>query len=110
MKFKNKLILMNVLVAVLITLFIGLLSMRGVYIYSLQNRVDKLSVNANEASVLISQSIRSTQVVGDNYDFYASNAAVFADELSRLYSVDAMMFNLDMDVVGSTLADMDYSP
>jgi signal transduction histidine kinase len=101
---------MNVLVAVLITLFIGLLSMRGVYIYSLQNRVDKLSVNANEASVLISQSIRSTQVVGDNYDFYASNAAVFADELSRLYSVDAMMFNLDMDVVGSTLADMDYTP
>jgi hypothetical protein len=75
MKFKNKLILMNVLVAVLITLFIGCCRCAASIFISLQNRVEKLSVNANEASVLISQSIRSTQVIGDNYDFYASNAA-----------------------------------
>lgn len=109
MKFKNKLILMNVLISLLITAFVALFSMRGVYIYSLQNRIEKLSENANEASLLISQSIRSTQMTGNSYVFYTANAAIFADEISKLYSVNTVMFNLDMEVIGTTLSDMDYT-
>ncbi len=109
MKFKNKLIVINVLVSVLITLVIGLLAMRWVYIYSLENRVDKLSENANEASLLISQSVRSTQITGEDYSIYTANASVYAEEIANLYSVNVVLFDRNMDVIGTTLSDMDYT-
>ena len=40
---------------------------------------------------------------------YTANASVYAEEIANLYSVNVVLFDRNMDVIGTTLSDMDYT-
>ena len=57
-KFKTRMIVVNILIAMVAIALICLVVTQGIWYYSLNNYVNNLRITANEASLMISQSMR----------------------------------------------------
>ncbi len=109
MKFKTRLILVNVGIAVALIALICILITQGIASYSIKNKIDNLSAIANEASIMINQSIRSTQLSDQDEMLYTAGGSFYAKEISKVYSVQVMLFDKNINLVGSTLEDTEDS-
>lgn len=107
MKFKTRLILVNVSIAVALITLICILVTQGIASYSIKNTVTNLTTTANEASIMINQSIRSTQLSDQDEMLYKTGGSFYAKEIAKVYSLQVMLFDKDINLIDSTIDDIE---
>ncbi|MFA0814846.1 MAG: sensor histidine kinase [Anaerofustis sp.] len=102
LKFKTRLVLLNVGMILVIVSLICFVIVQGTTSYLVGNQVSNMSVIADESSILITQSIRSTQVSGQDDIMYRTGASFYAKEIAQIYSMQVMLFDNATNLVGSS--------
>ncbi len=102
LKFKTRLIILNVGMILVTVSLICFAIVQGTTSYSVGNQVNNMSVIADEASLLITQSIRSTQISGQDEIMYKTGGVFYAKEIAQIYSMQVMLFDQDIALVGSS--------
>lgn len=108
-RLNNKLVVMNMLIAVLLTAIIGFVVVQGLITFSINNTVDTLSATANEANVIMRQSIKSTRSDFSYSELFVRNASFYTNEIASVYALKVVLFDEDMNVAGTNITDEDYS-
>lgn len=107
LKFKTRFILTNIAISAAMIALIGAIVIEGILSYSINNYVSNLSSTANEASILINQSILSTQTSDQEETLYQSGGTFYAQEIAKIYSIQVMLFDTDINLIGTTFEDAD---
>ncbi len=102
LKFKTRLIILNVGMILFTVALICFVIVQGTTSYSVGNQVNNMSVIADEASLLITQSIRSTQISGQDEIMYKAGGVFYAKEIAQIYSMQVMLFDQDIALIGSS--------
>jgi signal transduction histidine kinase len=105
--FKTRMILINTAISVFIIALIGFVIVQGIVTYSFNNYVSNLVTTANEATTLIKQSISSTQTTGQESAIYKSGGSFYAQKISQIYSIQVILYDTDLNIVGSSFDNLD---
>lgn len=108
-RLNSRLILTNILIAVLLTTVIGFIVVQGLVTFSVNETVKTLSSTANEAGVMMRQSIKTTRSDYNAHELFHQNAAFYANEIGGVYALKIVLFDSEMSVAGTNITDEDYT-
>lgn len=103
MKFKTKLVVSNVAVIVLIIVCAGIFISQTVFRSSINNTIDNLCQIAEESEIMINQTVSGAQSAEQVIGVFRSGADYFAQKIASVYSLNVLLYNTQMDLIGTNL-------
>ena len=102
MRFKTKMVSLSILISIAVIAVIIVSVTQGIYNYTIQNDLDSLSLTANEVTMTIIKTIKSSQTTQQSEQFYKETANYFTEEITAVYALQVILYDNEGNLLSSS--------